>query len=102
MDALSLFSGVLFWSVAATLYAATLRACRLRDRKGRAIQCSRLSLGVRDSSGASLNRENTSYLAMLERLLLISLCSNDYFSSSTAACAAARRAIGTRNGEQEA
>ena len=24
----------------------------------------------------------------------------DYFSSSTAACAAARRAIGTRNGEQ--
>ena len=25
-----------------------------------------------------------------------------YFSSSTAACAAAKRAIGTRNGEQEA
>ena len=28
--------------------------------------------------------------------------SASYFSSSTAACAAARRAIGTRNGEQEA
>ena len=35
------------WAVAATLYAATLLlANKQRDRKGRAVLCSRLFLGV--------------------------------------------------------